>query len=129
MGFEYQKTIVMLNKLSLAILTQFILTLLLLSCKMTQKLFRRKSMNFQPLGNRILVERMEEASTTSTGIIIPDNAKEKPSQGKVVAVSDDVKNVANGDTVVFGKYSGNELTLDGSKYIVIDVDDVFGIVK
>ena len=86
-------------------------------------------MNFQPLGNRILVERMEEASTTSTGIIIPDNAKEKPSQGKVVAISDEVKNIANGDTVVFGKYSGNELSLDGTKYIVIDVDDVFGIIK
>ncbi len=86
-------------------------------------------MNFQPLGNRILVERMEEANTTSTGIIIPDNAKEKPSQGKVVAISDEVKNISNGDTVVFGKYSGSELTLDGNKYIVIDVDDVFGIIK
>ena len=86
-------------------------------------------MNFQPLGNRILVERTEEASTTSTGIIIPDNAKEKPSQGKVTAVSDEVKSILNGDTVVFGKYSGNELILDGKKYIVIDVDDVFGIVK
>ena len=86
-------------------------------------------MNFKPLGNRILVERMEEASTTSTGIIIPDNAKEKPSQGKVVAVSDEVKTVVNGDTIVFGKYSGNELTLDGSKYIVIDIEDIFGIIK
>ena len=86
-------------------------------------------MNFQPLGNRILVERMEEDSTTSTGIIIPDNAKEKPSQGKVVAVSEEVKSITNGDTVVFGKYSGNELSFGGTKYIVIDVDDVFGIVK
>ncbi len=86
-------------------------------------------MNFQPLGKRILVERMEEASTTSTGIIIPDNAKEKPSQGKVIAISDDVKNISNGDIVVFGKYSGNELTLDGSKYIVIELDDIFGIIK
>lgn len=86
-------------------------------------------MNFQPLGKRILVERMEEASTTSTGIIIPDNAKEKPSQGKIIAISDDVKNISNGDIVVFGKYSGNELTLDGSKYIVIELDDIFGIIK
>ena len=87
-------------------------------------------MNFQPLGNRILVERMEEASTTSTGIIIPDNAKEKPSQGKVIAISEEVKvAISKGDTVVFGKYSGNELAHNGVKYLVIDIDDVFGIIK
>jgi chaperonin GroES len=86
-------------------------------------------MNFQPLGKRVLVERLEEATTTASGIIIPDNAKEKPSQGKVVAVSSEVENVANGDTVVFGKYAGSELTLDGTKYLVIDTDDLLGIIK
>lgn len=86
-------------------------------------------MNFQPLGKRVLVERLEEATTTASGIIIPDNAKEKPSQGKVVAVSSEVENVANGDTVVFGKYAGSELTLDGTTYLVIETDDLLGIIK
>ncbi len=86
-------------------------------------------MNFQPLGKRVLVERIEEATTTASGIIIPDNAKEKPSQGKVVAVSSEVENVASGDTVVFGKYAGSELTLDGAKYLVIETDDLLGIIK
>jgi chaperonin GroES len=86
-------------------------------------------MNFQPLGKRVLVQRVEEATTTASGIIIPDNAKEKPSQGKVVAVSSEVDNVAAGETVVFGKYAGNELTLEGEVYLVIDVDDLLGIIK
>ena len=85
-------------------------------------------MNFQPLGNRVLVERLEEATTTASGIIIPDNAKEKPSQGEVVAVSGDVDALACGDKVIFGKYSGNEISLEGSKYLVIDVEDIFGII-
>ena len=86
-------------------------------------------MNFQPLGKRVLVERVEEATTTASGIIIPDNAKEKPSQGKVIAVSSEVENVNAGDTVVFGKYSGSELTLEGTKYLVMEVDDILGIIK
>jgi len=85
-------------------------------------------MNFKPLGNRVLVQRVEEATTTSTGIIIPDNAKEKPSRGKVVAVSKEVETVSNGDEVLFGKYSGNEVSFDGTKYIVLDVEDIFGII-
>jgi len=86
-------------------------------------------MNFQPLGKRVLVERVEEATTTATGIIIPDNAKEKPSQGKVVAISTEIENIATGDTVVFGKYAGNELTLEGKTYLVIEADDLLGIIK
>ena len=85
-------------------------------------------MNFTPLGKRVLVKRVEEANTTSSGIIIPDNAKEKPSRGEVVAVSTEVNELKKGDEVVFGKYSGNEVTLDGDLYIVIDVDDIFGII-
>ena len=85
-------------------------------------------MNFQPLGNRVLVERVEEATTTMSGIIIPDNAKEKPSRAKVVAVSKDVESLANGDTVLFGQYTGSEVSLEGTKYIVLDVEDIFGIV-
>ena len=86
-------------------------------------------MNFQPLGKRVLVERTQEATTTASGIIIPDTAKEKPSQGTVVAVSKEVEDVAVNDTVVFGKYSGNEFAIDSKKYLVIDTDDLFGIVK
>jgi len=86
-------------------------------------------MNFQPLGKRVLIERVEEAKTTASGIYIPDSAKEKPSQGKVLAVSTEVENVAVNDTVVFGKYAGSELTLDGTTYLVIETDDLLGIVK
>ena len=85
-------------------------------------------MNFTPLGKRVLVQRVEETNTTSSGIIIPDNAKEKPSRGEVVAVSSEVNELKNGDEVIFGKYSGNEISLDGELYIVLDVDDVFGII-
>lgn len=86
-------------------------------------------MNFQPLGNRTLVERLEEATTTASGIIIPDNAKEKPSQGKVIAIGNEVEQIAAGDVVVFGKYAGNEITIDGTKYLIIDADEIYGIMK
>ena len=85
-------------------------------------------MNFQPLGNRVLVKKVEAATTTASGIIIPDNASEKPSQGEVVAVSKEVESLANGNTVLFGKFAGNEVTLDGAKYLIIDTDDIFGII-
>jgi len=86
-------------------------------------------MNFQPLGKRVLVERLEEATTTASGIIIPDNAKEKPSSGTVIAVSDKVNTVNIGDKVVFGKYSGSELTLEGKTYLVIATSDLLGIIR
>lgn len=85
-------------------------------------------MNFTPLGKRVLVKRLEEEKTTSSGIIIPDNAKEKPSKGEVVAVSSEVTELTCGNNVVFGKYAGNEVSLEGEKYLVIDVDDIFGII-
>jgi chaperonin GroES len=86
-------------------------------------------MNFQPLGNRVLVERLEEATTTASGIIIPDNAKEKPSQGRIVALGSDVEDIEINDIVVFGKYTGNELALDGKDYLIIEADELFGIIK
>jgi len=85
-------------------------------------------MNFQPLGNRVLVKRVEEANTTASGIIIPDSATEKPSSGKVVAVSKEVEVLACGDIVLFGKYAGNEVSMGADKYLVLDVDDIFGII-
>ncbi len=89
-------------------------------------------MNFQPLGQRVLVERLEESTTTSTGIIIPDNAKEKPLSAVVKAISKEVKEEAEinvEDKVVFAKYSGTEITLDGKEYLVLNTDDILGVLK
>lgn len=86
-------------------------------------------MAFQPLGKRVLIERVEESKTTASGIIIPDNAKEKPLNGKVIAVSKKVKQISIDDTVVFSKYAGSELTLDGKEYLVMDDKDILGILK
>ena len=88
-------------------------------------------MNFQPLANRVLVEREEEVTTTASGIIIPDNAKEKPQRGKVLAVGPDAKDegINEGDIVVFGKYSGNEIILDDKEYLILNSDEILGILK
>ena len=86
-------------------------------------------MNFEPLGKRVLVSRTEEAKTTASGIIIPDNATEKPLTGKVVAVSTEVENVKVDDVVVFGKYAGNEFKVEGENYLILELDDMFGIIK
>ena len=88
-------------------------------------------MNFQPLANRVLIEREEEVTTTASGIIIPDNAKEKPLRGKVLAVGPDAKDegISEGDTVVFGKYSGNEIVLDDKEYLILNSDEILGLLK
>jgi len=88
-------------------------------------------MNFQPLANRVLVEREEEVTTTASGIIIPDNAKEKPLQGKVLAVGPDAKDegISEGDTVVFAKYGGTEIILDDKEYLILGSDEILGILK
>lgn len=87
-------------------------------------------MNFKPLGKRVLVERTEEVTKTASGIIIPDNAKEKPQMGKVVAVSkriEERKEVKVGDSVVFGKYAGTEVKIDDKDYLVMSTDDIMGV--
>ncbi len=87
-------------------------------------------MTFKPLGKRVLLERIEEATTTATGIIIPDNAKEKPLSGIVRAISPKISEkglVSVGDKVVFAKYAGTELTLDGKSYLVMGVDEILGV--
>jgi chaperonin GroES len=91
-------------------------------------------MSFIPLGQRVLVKTVEEEAKTASGIIIPDNAKEKPLQAEVKAVSkelqeDDNCEIKEGDTVVFAKYSGTEITLDGEEYLVLNCDDILGILK
>lgn len=93
-------------------------------------------MNIRPLYDRIVVKRIEEKESTRNGIVIPDSAKEKPQQGEVIAVGkgkrlDDGQMVAldvtAGDRILFGKYSGNEIQLDGIEYIVMREDDVLGV--
>jgi chaperonin GroES len=93
---------------------------------------KESQMAFQPLGNRVLIERVEEPTTTASGIIIPDNAKEKPLSGNVVAVSQKISDaglITVGDKVVFGKYSGTELSLEGKTYLVMDKKDILGILN
>ena len=89
---------------------------------------------FRPLGLRVLVERLEEEAKTASGIIIPDNAKEKPLEGKVVAISKEVEEDENlpineGDIVVFAKYAGTEITFDGKEYLVLNTDDILGKIE
>ena len=87
-------------------------------------------MNFKPLGKRVLVERTEEVTKTASGIIIPDSAKEKPQMGKVVAMAKKVAErgeIKDGSTVLFGKYAGTEITVDGKEYLVMNIDDVLGV--
>jgi chaperonin GroES len=95
-------------------------------------------MNVRPLRDRILVKRLEEQEQKVGGIIIPDTAKEKPQQGRVVAVGSgrltdkgatiplDVK---VGDTVLFGKYGGTEIKIEGEEYLILREDEVLGIVE
>jgi len=89
---------------------------------------------FKPLGLRVLVQRVEEEAKTASGIIIPDNAKEKPLEGKVIAISKEVEADENlplkeGDKVVFAKYSGTDITIDGKEYLVLNTDDILGIIE
>ena len=95
-------------------------------------------MKVRPLHDRILVQRVDEEAKTSGGIIIPDTAKEKPQQGKVVAVGagkfgDDGKrqamNVKAGDRILFGKYSGSEVKLDGEEHLIMREEDVLAILE
>jgi chaperonin GroES len=94
-------------------------------------------MSFRPLSDRILVERVEENEKTKGGIIIPDTAKEKPAEGKVVAtgngrMGEDGKllpmDVKVGDRVLFSKYGGTEVKIDGVDYLIMRQDDVLGVV-
>jgi chaperonin GroES len=95
-------------------------------------------MKIRPLQDRILVKRIEEEEKTKGGIIIPDTAKEKPSEGKVVAVGkgkvgEDGKlmplDVKKGDRILFSKYSGTEVNIEGDEHLIIREDDVLGVVE
>jgi chaperonin GroES len=95
-------------------------------------------MALRPLHDRILVQRIEEEEQKVGGIIIPDSAKEKPQQGKVIAVGagkadKDGKriplDVQNGDTILFGKYSGQEVRVDGEDYLIMREDEVLAVIE
>ena len=95
-------------------------------------------MNVRPLHDRIIVSRIEEGEQKIGGIIIPDSAKEKPQQGKVIAagagkVKDDGKRVAldvkAGDLILFGKYSGQEIKLDGEEFLIMREDEVLAVIE
>ena len=95
-------------------------------------------MNVRPLHDRIIVQRIEEGEQKVGGIIIPDTAKERPQQGKVIAAGsgkskDDGKrvplDVKAGDLILFGKYSGQEIKIDGDEYLIMREDEVLGVIE
>ena len=95
-------------------------------------------MNLRPLQDRIIVKRIEEEAKTAGGIFIPETAKEKPQQGEIVAVGNGKKtedgkvipvDLKAGDRVLFGKYAGTEIKLDGLEYLIMREDDILGVVE
>ncbi len=95
-------------------------------------------MKIRPLQDRIIVKRQDEEETTSGGIIIPDSAKEKPQEGKVIAVGNGKVNedgkvqpldVKKGDKILFSKYAGTEINIEGEEHLIIREDDVLGVVE
>jgi chaperonin GroES len=95
------------------------------------------AVKFRPLHDRVIVKRIQEEEKSSGGIIIPDTAKEKPQEGKVIAVGpgkqEDGKviplGVKAGDKILFGKYSGTEIKLDGEEHLIMREDDILGIIE
>ncbi len=95
-------------------------------------------MQVRPLQDRVLVKRLEEETKTPAGIIIPDNNKEKPAQGEVISVGSGYRledgsvralDVKEGDKVLFGKYAGTEVKLDGEEYLIMKESDILGILQ
>jgi chaperonin GroES len=102
----------------------------------TAELLRRRSMKFRPLHDRVVVKRIEAEEKTVGGIIIPDTAKEKPQQGEIIAVGPGGRDEAGklipmdvkaGDRVLFGKYSGTEVKIDGDEYLIMKESDIMGV--
>jgi chaperonin GroES len=94
--------------------------------------------NIKPLHDRVIVKRIEEGEQVRGGIIIPDSAKEKPQEGEVIAVGEGKKldngerlplDVKEGDRVLFGKYAGTEIKLDGDEYLIMREDDILGVIE
>ena len=96
------------------------------------------ALNITPLHDRVVVRRLEEKETAKGGIIIPDTAKEKPQEGEVIAVGEgkykedgtrQTLDVKAGDRILFGKYSGSEIKLDGEEYLIMREDEILGIIE
>src|SRR5919205_2717933 len=94
--------------------------------------------NIRPLHDRVIVRRIEEGEQIRGGIIIPDTAKEKPQEGEIIAVGEGKKldngervplDVKEGDRVLFGKYAGTEIKLDGDEYLIMREDDILGVIE
>lgn len=94
-------------------------------------------MKFKPLGDRILLKQLEAKEQTKGGIVIPDTVKEKPQEGEIIAVGEGKKNSEGkivplslkvGDKILYGKYSGTEVVIDGEDYLIIREEDVLGII-
>lgn len=95
-------------------------------------------MQVRPLQDRVLIKRLEEESKTASGLIIPDNNKEKPAQGEVISVGSGYRlddgsvralDVKEGDKILFGKYAGTEVKLEGNEYLIMKEDDILGILN
>ncbi|MGB0238091.1 MAG: co-chaperone GroES [Cycloclasticus sp.] len=95
-------------------------------------------MNLRPLGDRVIIKRVEEEAVSAGGIVLPDSAKEKPSRGEILAVGNGSTNdkgdvrpmsVKVGDNVLFGKYSGTEVEVDGDELLVMREDDIIAVVE
>ncbi len=90
------------------------------------------NINVKPLADRVLVEPAEAEQKTAAGIIIPDTAKEKPQKGTIVAIGDGKKDepitVKVGDNILYGKYSGTEITIDGKNYLIMRESDIYAII-
>ncbi len=97
-----------------------------------KRLNNMSKVNFKPLADRVLVEPAAAEEKTASGIIIPDTAKEKPQKGQIVAIGtgkkDEPINVKVGDQVLYGKYSGTEVTIDGKEFLIMKESDIYGIV-
>lgn len=83
----------------------------------------------KPLGHKIVVERTQAVDKTAGGIVIPDTAKEKPEQGKVVAVGKDVEEIKVGDVIVFGNFAATEVKVGGNEYLIVREKEVFAVVS
>jgi len=106
--------------------------------QLIQTLERRRAVKIRPLQDRVIVKRIEEVEKSKGGIIIPDTAKEKPQEGKVVAVgkgkvNDDGKitplDVKVDDRILFGKYSGTEINVDGEEHLIMREEDILGVIE
>ena len=95
-------------------------------------------MNIRPLNDRVVVEPVEQETTTASGLVLPETAKEKPQQGKVLAVGKGARNedgdrmpvdVSEGDTILFAKYAGTEIKLDGKKVLIMKETDILGVIE